>query len=174
MRVKGYLTQKKLEQLLKNISGIKWLGNELPVPNSKRRRWDMAFKLGSKTFIVEYDGDEHYRNSLKIKTDNEKDEAARKLDYKVIRVPYWIQIDSKMLYHYFGIKEKIQQDFPHGFISTKIFPASFCEKGVERFRKELEKLPINVKNKVIQSLKARVKEYGVDYVLPSSLQSNLS
>jgi len=71
----------------------------------------MAFKLGSKTFIVEYDGDEHYRNSLQIKRDIEKDEAARKLDYEVIRVPYWIQIDSKMLYHYFGIKDKIQQDF---------------------------------------------------------------
>jgi len=174
MRVEGYLTQEKLEQLLKNISGIKWLGSEIQVPNS-RRRWDMAFKFGSKTFIVEYDGDAHYRDSLLIKRDIEKDEVARKLDYEVIRVPYWIQIDSEMLYYYFGINEKIQQDFPHGFITTKFFPASFCEKGVERFRNQLEKLPINVKNKVIQSLKDRVKEYdSVDWILPSSLQLILS
>ena len=166
--VKDFLTQEKLEHLLKDISGSGWLGNELRVPNSKRR-WDMAFKLDSNTFIVEYDGDEHYRNSLKIKTDMEKDEVARKLGYRVIRIPYWIQIDSEMLNYYFDINKKIERKFPHGFISTKIFPASFCEKGIERFHKELTNLPPNVKNQVLQSLKERIEEHGSDYVLPNSL-----
>ena len=172
MRIQGYLTQSKLEQLLKEISGTGWLGNELRVLNS-RRRWDMAFKFDSKTFIVEYDGDEHYRNSIKIKTDIEKDEVARKLGYTVVRIPYWIQIDSKMLNYYFGINKEIEQDFPQGFISTKIFPASFCEKGIERFQNELNNLPIVVKTKVLQSLKARIEKYGIDYVLPSSLHKIL-
>jgi len=166
MRVSGYLTQRKLEQLLKEISGEAWLGKELRLPNS-RRRWDMAFKRGSTIFVVEYDGDEHCRNSLKIKTDIEKDETAKKLGYKVVRVPYWIQIDSEMLEHYFGIKNEIEQDFPHGFISTKVFPASFCEKGIERFQTELVSLPSTVKNNVLQSLREKAKEHGIDYVCPN-------
>ena len=172
MQITGYLTQKKLEDVLKEISGSGWLGNELHLPNSKRR-WDMAFKLDSKTFIVEYDGDEHYRNTLVIKKDGEKDETARQLGYTVVRIPYWVQIDSEMLKYYFGINEKIEQDFPHGFITTRIFPASFCEKGIKRFQNELDKLPNHVKKAVIQSLKDQTEKHGIEYVLPSSLQSIL-
>ncbi len=173
MRIVGYLTQQKLEQLLKEISGKNWLGRELRLPNS-RRRWDMAFKLDSTTFVIEYDGDEHYRNSLKIKTDMEKDESARKLGYQVVRVPYWIQINSEMLKHYFGIENEVEQDFPHGFITTKVFPASFCEKGIQRFQAELANLPIKVKDDVLQSLKVQAKKHGIDYVLPRSLQKILT
>ena len=168
----GPLTQQKLEQLLrdilKNIPGSRWLGCEIRVPNS-RRRWDMAFELGSQTFIVEYDGDEHYRNSLKIKTDKAKDALAKSLGYKVIRVPYWIQMDSEMATHYFSINAEIKEDYRHGFIDTKIFPGSFCEKGIKRFEDELNQIPSNVKTQVVKSIKDRVGEHGIEYVLPRSL-----
>jgi hypothetical protein len=74
-----------------------------------------------------FDGDEHYRNTLKIKNDREKDEMARCGGYRVVRIPYWVQLTSETLKHYFHLEAEIIQDFPHGFISTKVFPASFCE-----------------------------------------------
>jgi hypothetical protein len=62
------------------------------------------------------------------------------------------------------------QTFPHGFITTKLFPASFCELGIERFKSDLYALPAQVRGTVIKSLRERVAEYGLEYVLPSTLR----
>ena len=126
--IDGYLTQKKLASALGAIVGDDWLGNELKLPNS-RRRWDMAFCTEGHTTIIEYDGDAHYRDPL------------------------------------------IDQDFPHGFITTKLFPASYCEMGVPRFRSELQSLPTSVSDAVIDSLRERAEEHGIEYVLPSALRN---
>jgi very-short-patch-repair endonuclease len=88
VEITGYLLQKKLENALKAIVGEEaWRGRELKVPNS-RRRWDMAYEIDNKVMIVEFDGDAHYRDPLKIKVDHEKDNVASELGYKVVRVPY--------------------------------------------------------------------------------------
>ena len=139
-----------------------------------RHRWDMAYQCGESITVVEYDGDEHYRHSLKIKIDRAKDEAARTQGSGVVRFPYWVQLDSTTLRHYFGLEAEIEQTFPHGFITTKLFPASFCELGIERFRTELLALPAVVRDAVIASLRERVEEHGLEFVLPSSLTSIIS
>jgi len=64
---------------------------------------------------------------------------------------------------------EIIQDFPHGFIKTKVFPASFCELGVDRFRQELDGLPEGVRAAVVMSLRDRAQEHGREYVVPRSL-----
>lgn len=169
--INGYLLQAKLEKALKEIVGDKaWRGSEVRLPTG-RRRWDMSYELDGTIYVVEFDGDAHYRDSLKIKIDNEKDAVAREHSIRVIRFPYWVQLTSETLAHYFGLVATISQDFPHGFISTKVFPASFCELGIERFRHEMASLPAQVKDSVIASLNHRSTEHGVDYVLPKSLQN---
>jgi hypothetical protein len=75
-----------------------------------------------------------------------------------------------MAKHWFGLDADIEQSFPHGFITTKLFPASFCELGVGRFRRDLEALPAAVRGAVIGSLRDRVAEYGIEYVLPTELR----
>ncbi len=97
----------------------------------------MAFKDNGETVLVEYDGDEHYRDSLKIKADAHKASLAITHGTRLVRVPYWAQLTNQTARHYFGLEAEIEQSFPHGFITTKLFPASFCEMGVERFRREL-------------------------------------
>lgn len=170
IRIDGYLTQKKLASALAAIVGDDWLGNELELPNS-RRRWDMAFCTDGHTTAVEYDGDAHYRDPLKIKIDNEKDAIASSLGYTFVRIPYWVQLDTETLSHYFGLTAVIDQDFPHGFITTKLFPASYCEMGISRFHRELQSLPTSVYDAVIASLRERAEEHGVEYVLPSALRT---
>lgn len=164
--VEGYLTEQKLAEALKQIVGEAWGGSQLTVPGSKRR-WDMWFRDRDSSVIVEFDGDEHYRNTLKIKADNEKDAAACEHGFKIVRVPYWVQLDTITLKHWFGIDVLIEQDFPHGFIVTKIFPASFCAMGIARFERELASLPEAVRGAVMKSLRDRAEEHGVEYVVPA-------
>jgi hypothetical protein len=168
--ISGYLTQAKLAKALQQLVPDGWLGNEVAIPGS-RHRWDMAFQRDGKVTVVEYDGDEHYRHSIKIKIDRAKDEAAHTMEYEVIRFPYWVQLDNATVRHYFGLEAEIEQSFPHGFITTKLFPASFCELGIQRFRTELAELLLPVREAVIASLRDRVEEHGLEYVLPSSLAS---
>jgi hypothetical protein len=131
-----------------------------------KQRWDMSCRLGGVTAVIDYDGDEYYRHSIKIKGDIAKDAAARAAGYRVIRFPYWIQLDKVTLQHFFGISAIVHQSFPHGFITTKLFPASFCEVGVVRFQAELACLPSVIRDAVLYSLRDRVSEYGLEYVLP--------
>jgi len=118
-------------------------------------------------------GERHYCNTLKIKADREKNALAAKHGIKVIRFPYWIQLTDETLSHYLGLAARITQNFPHGFITTEWYPASFCELGIERFMGELESLPPRIRSAVIDSLRARSMEHGTEYVLPRSLWSLL-
>ena len=129
----------------------------------------MSYQIDGRITVVEFDGDEHYRHTLKIKRDRDKDEIAKNQNCRVVRFPYWMQLDNLTLEHCFGLEAQVEQSFPHGFITTKIFPASFCELGVERFRSELLTMPVSVREAVISSLRERVAEHGLQYVLPRSL-----
>lgn len=171
--IEGYLVQDKLERALREIVGANsWRGREVRLPVG-RRRWDMSYELDGQVTVVEFDGDEHYRNTLKIKADEEKDNIATEHGYRVIRIPYWVQLTTETLRHYFDLEATIHQDFPHGFITTKVFPASYCELGLSRFERELESLPSSVRNAVIHSLRERAAEHGNVYVVPSRLQNVL-
>lgn len=174
VQVDGYLVQGKLEKALRRIVGnAAWQGRELPVIAGGRQRWDMIYVGVRGKVAVEFDGPTHYQDTLTIKDDRYKDELAKQGGYQVVRVPYWIQLTNETLGHYFGLEADVVQDFPHGFITTKVFPASFCEFGIARFERELKSLPNVVRLAVILSLRGRAKEYGIEYVLPKKLKSLL-
>ena len=88
---------------------------------------------------------------------------------RVVRCPYWLQLTDESLLHFFGLRAKIIQDFPHGFIVTKIFPASYCELGVERFERKIRSLRDSARDAVLRSLTDRIQEHGVEYVLQRRL-----
>jgi hypothetical protein len=168
--IESYLTERKLAAALHELVGDRWVGGQVAIPGT-RQRFDMAFRTNGATVLVEYDGDEHYRDSMKIKADRQKDSLALNNKMHLIRVPYWVQLDTIMTKHWFGLEGNIEQSFPHGFITTKLFPASFCELGVARFRRELEELPSKVRSAVVASLRDRVSEHGLEYVLPTELRT---
>ena len=171
--IEGYLVQSKLEHALQAIVGAgNWKGREVRLPTG-RWRWDMSCQAGDRAMVVEFDGDEHYRNTLKIQVDEQKDRIAAEYGYHVVRIPYWVQLTTETLLHYFGLSANIHQDFPHGFITTKVFPASFCELGILRFEQELYSLPASVREAVVLSLRARANEHGAKYVIPTRLQNVL-
>ena len=110
----SHLTEAKLSTALRQIFSSGWLGNQVRM-ESTRYRWDMAYQIDGKVTIVEYNGDEHYRHSLKIKADKVKDDIAGKRGYSVVRFPYWVQLAGVTMKHYFGMEAQIEQSFPHGF-----------------------------------------------------------
>jgi hypothetical protein len=167
--IEGHLTEQKLTEALQQLVGDAWLGGQLKLAGD-RRRWDAAFRRVDVVVLAEFDGPDHYCHSLKIKADRAKDEAARQLPATLVRVPYWVQLDSVTLAHYFGLTAEVRCDFPHGFVTTKHFPASFCELGVARFERELSELPAGVQAEVVRSLEERAREHGLEYVLPSRLR----
>jgi hypothetical protein len=167
--IESSLTEPKLAAALRQLVGNAWAGGQVSLPGS-RRRFDMAFRSGKTMVLVEYDGDEHYRNSLKVRADRQKDDLATANGMRLVRVPYWVQLDRVMVRHWFGLDAEVEQSFPHGFITTKLFLASFCELGVKRFQRELDSLPTTVREAVVSSLRDRVSEYGLEYVLPTELR----
>lgn len=153
IKIEGYLTQQKLEDTLKQIIPKEdWLGREVRVPDT-RMRWDMSFRLHNKTYVVEFDGYQHYQSISSIENDEKKDNIATELSFKTIRIPYFVQLTTQTLHHYFGIEGNIDQDFPHGFIDKKAYlPACYCKLGYARYEDELDKLPTNIVNDIKESL----------------------
>jgi hypothetical protein len=90
--------------------------------------------------IIEIDGYRHYTDpSIAIK-DEERDCITSDLGFKTIRIPYWLQMTEK-LWEVYGLDIKKYNDLPifnylSGFIDTTVFPAHFCQLGLERFHRE--------------------------------------
>jgi hypothetical protein len=166
--IKGFLREARLAEIIGALVPDRF------VPQFKiderQFRWDIKYETPKGRYLVEYDGDEHYRNTVVIRSDEEKDRLARANGFTSVRFPYWLQLDSFTLEHFFGLSAEIDQMFPHGFITTKLFPASFCEKGVARFAREFGQLPEHLRVAVLSSLRDRAAELGAEYVLPTPLQ----
>ena len=174
VKYEGYLTQQKLSALLREALKDKYAAfmEEQKVAGKPRCRWDiyMTFPDG-REIAVEFDGDQHYRDTLVMKLDLEKDDLADEAGIEVVRIPYWVQLTDDTAKHYFddlfdGIH--IEQDYPHGFIKSKVFPASYCALGVERFMAELHDLPYDIFVEILMNLFDRAfdEAYAPEFIIP--------
>ena len=168
INIEGYLTEDKLRKSLQKIIGIdKWIGNEVRVLQTLKR-WDMVFKYLNNIYVVEFDGDQHFRDSLVIKSDDYKDSIAKDLKYTVIHIPYFMQLTNESFKHYFNfIKEEVNiiQNYKHGFIDKKAkLPASFCELGKEKYNEIITFCPVNIRREILLSLQQKASELGNKYV----------
>lgn len=145
-----YLNEKNLGKFIAaNIT--KNFLHDRPIPDSEsRKRFD--YILPDQKLIVEFDGDSHFTSAKAIVNDWDKEELAQSFGYKVVRIPYFIQLDDDMINHYFG--EYITQPvakfdfnyYQHGFIDARArTPGDFCELGQKRFMHIWSTLPQVVK-----------------------------
>ncbi|MHB1268078.1 MAG: hypothetical protein ACYCY2_10825 [Acidithiobacillus ferriphilus] len=174
VKYEGYLTQQKLASLLKEALKDKYTSfiEEQKVAGKPRCRWDMYMTFSDgREIAVEFDGDQHYRDTLVMKLDLEKEDFADESGIEVIRIPYWVQLTDETAKHYLGDLFDgihIEQDYPHGFIKSKIFPASYCAIGVKRFMAELYDLPESTFVDIVTNLidRALDKAYTPEFVIP--------
>lgn len=169
----SYLTEKSLGEFLKKIFPKHEFIRDRVVPNSDiQKRPD--YRNDKLMLIIEFDGYGHYSNPDNILTDGYKDGVYTDMGYSIVRIPYFIQMTKNIVKLLFNKNINIEQVYPHGFIDrSAMLPAYFCELGIRRFKKDLDKFEI-VKGDIISSLNTKYDEYvNINYVLPPSLHNLL-
>lgn len=168
----NYLTEKTLGIFLESTQFFSnqnpnWIHDKI-VPNSGiNNRPD--FRSDNLKLIVEFDGFQHYTQSSYIIKDEIKDSTYSKMGYTIVRIPYFVQLESRTISYLFGFNYEYKQTYPHGFIDKNaILPADFCELGIERFIKDLQRFSF-IKTEIIESLIA--KSADIRTVIPQSLTS---
>lgn len=138
---------------------------EVSVP---RFKWDEGlflpdFVIEDLKLIIEYDGPRHYTQASTAVRDFKKTEVYTQHGYKVINIPYFVQLDEAVISDLFSdYKDELNSNstfniYPHGFISDKvILPADFCSLGVERFKKDLDNNFSYIRDDIILSLNNKI------------------
>lgn len=165
IEIKGqYLTEKGLYEALQKIFNCDFIKDK-SVPNSGiNKRPD--FRNDDLKLIVEFDGDLHYSVRKRQKVDIEKDSVYSKMGYKVVHIPYFVQLSSVVIKDLFGVEMEWEQVYPHGFIDSEaMLPVDFNYYGIYRFRQDLKKFSY-INDDIIESLQAKIELLGSDDVLP--------
>jgi hypothetical protein len=156
-----YLTEPSLGRFLRERLDPEILTN-VRVP-SITRRFLPDYRSEKYKLIVEFDGDQHYRSAKHVIEDKTRDQILTDAGYRVIRIPYFVQMTEPIIGMLFGnhITNRDRfKDFPHGFIAdTVIFPADFCELGVARFLNDLD-LFAAIRGDILASLKRAAAARG--------------
>jgi hypothetical protein len=95
-------------------------------------------------------------SSRVILGDVERDAFFTENGFRVIRIPYFVQLSHAVITHLFGEMADATIDFlnfPHGFIaSTVVMPADFCELGIVRFEDDLDRFGY-IAGSILESLR---------------------
>jgi len=169
-----YLTEKTLGEWLSFIyKGYDFINNKKVPSSDISNRPD--YRNEDLKIIIEFDGFRHYTEPKTILTDYKKDETYTKLGYKVIRIPYFVQISSEIIKTLFDKDIDIEQNYKHGFVDMQAaLPSQFCWLGIGRFERDLDKFSC-IREDIISSVKEKIiefegKGFSSDVVIPEPLE----
>ena len=118
--------------------------------------------------VIEFNGLPHYQKPDVIISDYKKYEIYKELGYKVVTIPYFIQLTAEVIYDLFNVQISSELVFPEGYPSLSILnkntPAFLCDLGIKRMAYELNQLPSQCKTNIEQLVKE-----GNDYLTGLSL-----
>ena len=128
------------------------------------------YRSDSLKMIVEFDGLPHYTNPQNIIKDKKNTSIYELNGYKVVRIPYFIQLTNKAVEELFGVKVKeplFNINYPSlGGIGLKHNPSYLCPGGLKRMATEFKRFPDQYEVNV-RSLKEIENEIlsGVNYLI---------
>ena len=96
-----YLTEDLLGNALQKIIPGHWIRDKKFVGRTRPDFRNDVAKL-----IVEFDGSTHYTSAKRIVADKAKDLAEARAGYKVIRIPYFVQLSAQTIKLLFSIDIK--------------------------------------------------------------------
>lgn len=129
-----------------------WIHNKT-VPNLKDKDNKISkirpdYRSEALRMIVEFDGLPHYQNPDIILKDAEKDIIYKNNGYKVVRIPYFIQLTKESVKILFNIDldfelfdlSSVNKNMSLG-INSKATPAYLCPLGIKKMAEEYIKFP---------------------------------
>lgn len=114
-----------------------------------RRRPD--WRSDSLKLIIEFDGIDHYRKPDQIIKDIEANKFYESHGYKVVRIPYFIQLTNDAVEKLFGVKVKeplFDVTIPSIGPDGRNTPAYLCPLGIKRMAKEFVAFPNQYKTNI--------------------------
>ncbi|EER56197.1 hypothetical protein NEIFL0001_0538 [Neisseria flavescens SK114] len=165
----AYLTEQNLGNIFSTLLPDTPFIHNKTVPNSGvKMRPDFRFE--TLKLIVEFDGSQHYQDVNVLFRDKEKDRIYQAMGYRIVRIPYFIQMTQELLHILFQQEFSYQQCYPHGFIDDNaVLPANFCELGIMQFQADLGRFDI-YRLDIISSLRKKITiKKEINLVLPPSL-----
>mgnify|MGYP004449087663 FL=1 len=112
--------------------------------NGKKVKTIPDYRSESLKLIVEFDGIQHYTNPDNIDKDIKKTKVYEQAGYKVVRLPYFIQLTNKVVKQLFDVDVKEQlfdESYPSLCSDSQCSPAYLCYKGIKRMAEEFKKFP---------------------------------
>ncbi len=94
--------------------------------------------------IIEFDGLQHYTNPKNIRTDRENQQTYESFGYRVIRIPYFIQLTQSVVKEMFGIDipfSLFDPTLPSMSVRWKNTPAYCCPAGITRMAQDFRRYP---------------------------------
>lgn len=168
-----YLTEEKLKNFLVILFPTNTFEHNKQVPNSgMKTRPD--FRCDELKLIVEFDGDKHYCEASKIISEENKNNHYARMGYKIVRIPYFVQISTEVIKCLFNLNFNCDQKYDHGFISENvIMPCDYCELGIQKFKNDLKRFHF-IRKDIVRSLNSKIVLLkNKDLVLPPSLHDIL-
>lgn len=108
------------------------------------RRYRPDYRSETLKLVVEFDGMPHYLKPTVILSDEEKNSFYQENGYKVVRIPFFIQLTNAVVKDLFGVDVK-EPLFPEGVASFSVAdsctPAFMCPLGIGRCALELLRYP---------------------------------
>ena len=112
--------------------------------NGQKYKIRPDYRSDSLKLIVEFDGLPHYGNPDLIEKDIKNQRVYEENGYKVVRIPYFIQLSNDVVEKLFGVKVKeplFDAKIPSLGINGRHSPAYLCPAGIRRMAKEFLNYP---------------------------------
>lgn len=144
-----------LKVIFPEIPTAEWIHNKTIKGSGRRSRPD--YRCESLKLIIEFDGLQHYQSPDRIKKDFANQRFYEELGYKVVRIPYFIQLSNNVVKSIFdrNIDEPLfDESIPSMGIKGKNTPAYCCYEGLKRMAREFNCYP----EQYVSNLKALQSE----------------
>lgn len=114
------------------------------IVDGKKCRKRPDYRSETLKLIIEVDGLPHYTNPQNILKDKETTLLYESFGYKVVRIPYFIQLTNNAVKQLFDrdVEEPLfDENIPSLGVKGNNTPAFLCYAGIERMKEEFRKFP---------------------------------
>lgn len=128
------------------------------------------YRSESLKLIIEFDGLPHYQKPDVIMKDKTNTSIYESCGYKVVRIPYFIQLSSAAVRELFNrdVESSLlfDESLPSLNIEDRCTPAYLCPMGIERMKQDFERFPKQREVNINYLLSLNQSDLtGVDYLL---------